>query len=169
MPSEKSRGGPPRPAATPPPPRAQGARRPEGTTDGPAGPLAAGVAGEPASPDGEETAGTSDEGRGGAGPARTGAAGRPRGDASPALEDIPLEEQTPEMRWPPSTWVRVTDIVRHSTGEPIEGIEVGDVAQVTAALSQTLVLMFPTRDNRREVLHIDSIEAVDAPTAPGAR
>ena len=95
---------------------------------------------------------------------------RPRPDlrgATPDLADIPLEEQTPEMRWPPGSWVRVTDLVRHSTGELIEGIAVGDIAQVTAALSQTLVLIFPTRDNRREVLHIESIEAVEAPPPTG--
>ncbi|MGH7608581.1 MAG: hypothetical protein ACREOD_01365 [Candidatus Dormibacteria bacterium] len=67
------------------------------------------------------------------------------------------------MRWPPGTWVKVTDVVRHSTGEAIEGIAPGDVGQVIAALSQTLVVLFPTRDNRREVVHIDSIEAVPAP------
>jgi hypothetical protein len=71
------------------------------------------------------------------------------------------------MRWPPGTWVKVNDIVRHSTGEPIQSISVGDIGQVTAALSQTLVVLFPTRDNRREVIHIDSIEAVDAPTSGG--
>ncbi|MHB1526264.1 MAG: hypothetical protein ACYCZN_08305 [Candidatus Dormibacteria bacterium] len=88
-----------------------------------------------------------------------------RGNVSP--EDLSPEELTPEMRWPPGTWVKVNDVVRHSTGEPIASISVGDVGQVTAALSQTLVVLFPTRDNRREVIHIDSIEAVDAPsTAP---
>ncbi len=95
---------------------------------------------------------------------------RPRPDprgAAPDPADIPLEEQTPEMRWPPGSWVRVDDVVRHSTGEPIEGIAVGDIGQVTAALSQTLVLIFPTRDHRREVLHIDAIEAVEAPPPPG--
>jgi ribosomal protein L6P/L9E len=51
--------------------------------------------------------------------------------------------------------------VRHSTGEVIEGISIDDVGQVIAALSQTLVVLFPTRDNRREVVHIDSIEAVE--------
>ncbi len=80
-----------------------------------------------------------------------------------ALEDLSPEELTPEMRWPPGTWVKVTDVVRHSTGESIGTIAVGDIGQVTAALSQTLVVLFPTRDNRREVVHIDSIEAVDAP------
>jgi hypothetical protein len=65
------------------------------------------------------------------------------------------------MRWPPGSWVKVTDVVRHSTGEVIEGISVDDVGQVIAALSQTLVVLFPTRDNRREVVHIDSIEAVE--------
>ncbi|HVA21629.1 MAG TPA: hypothetical protein VNN74_06000 [Candidatus Micrarchaeia archaeon] len=97
---------------------------------------------------------------------------RPRPDPRAAATDpadIPLEEQTAEMRWPPGSWVRVTNIVRHSTSEPIEGIAVGDVAQVTAALSQTLVLIFPTRDNRREVLHIESIETVEAPPPPLAR
>jgi len=84
-----------------------------------------------------------------------------RGNVSP--EDLSPEELTPEMRWPPGSWVRVTDVHRHSTGEPIGTIAVGDVGQVTAALSQTLVVLFPTRDNRREVLHIDSIEAVAAP------
>ena len=84
-----------------------------------------------------------------------------RGNLSP--EDLSPEELTPEMRWPPGSWVRVTDVHRHSTGEPIGTIAVGDVGQVTAALSQTLVVLFPTRDNRREVIHIDSIEAVDAP------
>ncbi len=84
-----------------------------------------------------------------------------RGNISP--EDLSPEELTPEMRWPPGTWVRVTDVVRHSTGEPVGTIAVGDIGQVTAALSQTLVVLFPTRDNRREVLHIDSIEAVEAP------
>jgi hypothetical protein len=84
-----------------------------------------------------------------------------RGNVSP--EDLSPEELTPEMRWPPGTWVKVTDVVRHSTGEPIGTIAVGDIGQVTAALSQTLVVLFPTRDNRREVLHIDSIEAVEAP------
>ncbi|MHB1501063.1 MAG: hypothetical protein ACYCYK_07850 [Candidatus Dormibacteria bacterium] len=84
-----------------------------------------------------------------------------RGNVS--LEDLSPEELTPEMRWPPGTWVKVTDVVRHSTGESIGTIAVGDVGQVTAALSQTLVVLFPTRDNRREVVHIDSIEAVDAP------
>ncbi len=84
-----------------------------------------------------------------------------RGNIAP--EDLSPDELTPEMRWPPGTWVRVTDVVRHSTGEPIGTIAVGDVGQVTAALSQTLVVLFPTRDNRREVLHIDSIETVDAP------
>ncbi len=85
-----------------------------------------------------------------------------------SAEDLPPEELTPEMRWPPGSWVRVTDVVRHSTGEPIPSIQVGDVGQVVAALSQTLVVLFPTRDNRREVLHIESIEAVDSPagTAP---
>lgn len=82
-----------------------------------------------------------------------------RGAISP--EDLSPEELTPEMRWPPGTWVKVNDVVRHSTGEVIEGISVGDVGQVVAALSQTLVLLFPTRDNRREVVHIDSIEAVE--------
>jgi hypothetical protein len=80
-----------------------------------------------------------------------------------SAEDLPPEELTPEMRWPPGSWVRVTDVVRHSTGEPIAGIQVGDVGQVVAALSQTLVVLFPTRDNRREVLHIESIEGVDSP------
>lgn len=80
-----------------------------------------------------------------------------------SAEDLPPEELTPEMRWPPGTWVKVTDVVRHSTGEAIEGIAPGDVGQVIAALSQTLVVLFPTRDNRREVVHIDSIEAVPAP------
>ncbi len=97
---------------------------------------------------------------------------RPRPDprsGSTDVADIPLEEQTAEMRWPPGSWVRVTNIVRHSTGEPIEGIAVGDVAQVTAALSQTLVLIFPTRDNRREVLHIESIESVEAPQPAAGR
>jgi hypothetical protein len=84
-----------------------------------------------------------------------------RGNVSP--EDLSPEELTPEMRWPPGTWVKVNDIVRHSTGEPIHSISVGDIGQVTAALSQTLVVLFPTRDNRREVIHIDSIEAVDPP------
>lgn len=83
-----------------------------------------------------------------------------RGLVSP--EDLSPEELTPEMRWPPGSWVKVTDVVRRSTGEVIEGIQVGDVGQVVAALSQTLVLLFPTRDNRREVLHIESIEAVEA-------
>ncbi|HUY61951.1 MAG TPA: hypothetical protein VMW49_08740, partial [Candidatus Dormibacteraeota bacterium] len=128
-----------------------------------------GSAPEPAPLADGEANGAVVSGRSAAEPVRTGAAGRPRGDAPVALEDIPLEEQTPEMRWPPSSWVRVTNIVRHSTGEPIEGIEVGDVGHVTAALSQTLVLMFPTRDNRREVLHIDGIEAVDAPADRGQR
>ncbi|MGH7667456.1 MAG: hypothetical protein ACREN1_09150 [Candidatus Dormibacteria bacterium] len=82
-----------------------------------------------------------------------------RGTVSP--EDLSPEELTPEMRWPPGSWVKVNDVVRHSTGEVIEGISVGDVGQVIAALSQTLVVLFPTRDNRREVLHIDSIEAVE--------
>lgn len=82
-----------------------------------------------------------------------------RGTVSP--EDLSPEELTPEMRWPPGTWVKVTEVVRHSTGEVIEGISVGDVGQVIAALSQTLVVLFPTRDNRREVIHIDSIEAVE--------
>ncbi|MGA8207336.1 MAG: hypothetical protein WB801_11215 [Candidatus Dormiibacterota bacterium] len=82
-----------------------------------------------------------------------------RGAVSP--EDLTEEELTPEMRWPPGSWVKVTDVVRHSTGEVIEGISVGDVGQVIAALSQTLVVLFPTRDNRREVVHIDSIEAVE--------
>lgn len=85
-----------------------------------------------------------------------------RGNVSP--EDLSPEELTPEMRWPPGTWVKVTDIIRHSTGEPIGSLAVGDIGQVTAALSQTLVVLFPTRDNRREVIHIDSIEAVDPPT-----
>ncbi len=85
-----------------------------------------------------------------------------RGNVSP--EDLSPEELTPEMRWPPGTWVKVNDVVRHSTGEPIASISVGDVGQVTAALSQTLVVLFPTRDNRREVIHIDSIEAVDPPS-----
>ncbi len=80
-----------------------------------------------------------------------------------SIEDLPPEELTPEMRWPPGSWVRVNDVVRHSTGEPIEGISAGDVGQVIAALSQSLVLLFPTRDNRREVVHIDAIEAVPAP------
>ena len=80
-----------------------------------------------------------------------------------AAEDLPPEELTPEMRWPPGSWVRVTDVVRHSTGEPIVGLAVGDVGQVVAALSQTLVVLFPARDNRREVLHIEAIEAVDSP------
>jgi hypothetical protein len=88
-----------------------------------------------------------------------------RGNVSP--EDLSPEELTPEMRWPPGTWVKVNDIVRHSTGEPIQSISVGDIGQVTAALSQTLVVLFPTRDNRREVIHIDSIEAVDRPTSGG--
>jgi hypothetical protein len=78
-----------------------------------------------------------------------------------SIEDLSPEELTPEMRWPPGTWVKVNDVVRHSTGEVIEGISVGDVGQVIAALSQTLVVLFPTRDNRREVVHIDSIEAVE--------
>ncbi|HVB14417.1 MAG TPA: hypothetical protein VNH38_06660 [Candidatus Dormibacteraeota bacterium] len=82
-----------------------------------------------------------------------------RGAISP--EDLSPEELTPEMRWPPGSWVKVNDIVRHSTGEVIESISVGDVGQVIAALSQTLVVLFPTRDNRREVVHIDSIEAVE--------
>ncbi|MFZ0994571.1 MAG: hypothetical protein WAO09_01125 [Candidatus Dormiibacterota bacterium] len=82
-----------------------------------------------------------------------------RGNVSP--DDLTEEELTPEMRWPPGSWVKVTDVVRHSTGEVIEGISVGDVGQVIAALSQTLVVLFPTRDNRREVVHIDSIEAVE--------
>jgi hypothetical protein len=82
-----------------------------------------------------------------------------RGAISP--DDLTEEELTPEMRWPPGSWVKVTDVVRHSTGEVIEGISVGDVGQVIAALSQTLVVLFPTRDNRREVIHIDSIEAVE--------
>jgi hypothetical protein len=82
-----------------------------------------------------------------------------RGAVSP--DDLTEEELTPEMRWPPGSWVKVTDVVRHSTGEVIEGISVGDVGQVIAALSQTLVVLFPTRDNRREVVHIDSIEAVE--------
>ncbi|MGH7643671.1 MAG: hypothetical protein ACRENX_11815 [Candidatus Dormibacteria bacterium] len=77
------------------------------------------------------------------------------------VEDLSPEELTPEMRWPPGSWVKVNDVVRHSTGEMIEGISVGDVGQVIAALSQTLVVLFPTRDNRREVVHIDSIEAVE--------
>ncbi|HVB53619.1 MAG TPA: hypothetical protein VNF24_05450 [Candidatus Acidoferrales bacterium] len=77
------------------------------------------------------------------------------------IEDLTPEELTPEMRWPPGSWVKVNDVVRHSTGEVIEGISVGDVGQVIAALSQTLVVLFPTRDNRREVVHIDSIEAVE--------
>jgi hypothetical protein len=76
-------------------------------------------------------------------------------------EDLSPEELTPEMRWPPGSWVKVNDVVRHSTGEVIESISVGDVGQVIAALSQTLVVLFPTRDNRREVIHIDSIEAVE--------
>ncbi|HUY54122.1 MAG TPA: hypothetical protein VMV23_03070 [Candidatus Nanopelagicaceae bacterium] len=84
-----------------------------------------------------------------------------------AQEDLLPEELTPEMRWPPGTWVKVNDVVRHSTGEPIPSISVGDVGQVTAALSQTLVVLFPTRDNRREVIHIDSIEAVDPPMEVG--
>ena len=88
-----------------------------------------------------------------------------RGNVSP--EDLSPEELTPEMRWPPGTWVKVNDIVRHSTGEPIVSISVGDIGQVTAALSQTLVVLFPTRDNRREVIHIDSIETVDPPTGGG--
>lgn len=88
-----------------------------------------------------------------------------RGVVSP--EDLSPEELTPEMRWPPGSWVKVTDVVRHSTGEVIEGISVGDVGQVIAALSQTLVLLFPTRDNRREVIHIESIEAVEV--KPGGR
>jgi hypothetical protein len=83
-----------------------------------------------------------------------------------AQEDLLPEELTPEMRWPPGTWVKVNDVIRHSTGEPIPSISVGDIGQVTAALSQTLVVLFPTRDNRREVIHIDSIEAVDPPTDP---
>lgn len=78
-----------------------------------------------------------------------------------SMEDLSPEELTPEMRWPPGSWVKVNDVVRHSTGEAIEGISVGDVGQVIAALSQTLVVLFPTRDNRREVIHIDSIEAVE--------
>lgn len=78
-----------------------------------------------------------------------------------SMEDLSPEELTPEMRWPPGSWVKVNDVVRHSTGEAIEGISVGDVGQVIAALSQTLVVLFPTRDNRREVVHIDSIEAVE--------
>ncbi|HEY6538621.1 MAG TPA: hypothetical protein VI138_06230 [Candidatus Dormibacteraeota bacterium] len=82
-----------------------------------------------------------------------------RGTVSP--EDLSPDELTPEMRWPPGSWVKVNDIVRHSTGEVIEGISVGDVGQVIAALSQTLVVLFPTRDNRREVVHIDAIEAVE--------
>lgn len=85
-----------------------------------------------------------------------------RGNVSP--EDLGPDELTPEMRWPPGSWVTVTDVVRHSTGEAITGIAVGDVGQVVAALSQTLVVLFPTRDNRREVLHIESIEAVDSPS-----
>lgn len=89
-----------------------------------------------------------------------------RSNVSP--EDLGPDELTPEMRWPPGSWVRVTDVVRHSTGEPITTIAVGDVGQVVAALSQTLVLLFPTRDNRREVLHIDSIEAVDSPPGPAS-
>ncbi len=82
-----------------------------------------------------------------------------RGAVSP--EDLSPEELTPEMRWPPGSWVKVNSNVRHSTGEPIEGIQPGDVGQVIAALSQTLVVLFPTRDNRREVVHIESIEAVE--------
>ena len=82
-----------------------------------------------------------------------------RGAVSP--DDLSPEELTPEMRWPPGSWVKVNDVVRHSTGEVIEGISVGDIGQVIAALSQTLVVLFPTRDNRREVVHIDSIEAVE--------
>ncbi|MGC2193008.1 MAG: hypothetical protein WA751_11830 [Candidatus Dormiibacterota bacterium] len=78
-----------------------------------------------------------------------------------SIEDLSPEELTPEMRWPPGSWVKVNDVVRHSTGEVIEGISVGDVGQVIAALSQTLVVLFPTRDNRREVVHIDSIEAIE--------
>lgn len=78
-----------------------------------------------------------------------------------SIEDLSPEELTPEMRWPPGTWVKVNDVVRHSTGEVIEGISIDDVGQVIAALSQTLVVLFPTRDNRREVIHIDSIEAVE--------
>lgn len=78
-----------------------------------------------------------------------------------SIEDLTEEELTPEMRWPPGTWVKVNDVVRHSTGEAIESVSVGDVGQVIAALSQTLVVLFPTRDNRREVVHIDSIEAVE--------
>ena len=85
-----------------------------------------------------------------------------RGNVS--QEDLSPEELTPEMRWPPGTWVKVNDVIRHSTGEPIASISVGDIGQVTAALSQTLVVLFPTRDNRREVIHIDSIEAVDPPS-----
>lgn len=84
-----------------------------------------------------------------------------------AQEDLLPEELTPEMRWPPGSWVKVNDVIRHSTGEPIPSISVGDVGQVTAALSQTLVVLFPTRDNRREVIHIDSIEAVDPPVEAG--
>lgn len=87
--------------------------------------------------------------------------GGSRGAVSP--EDLSPEELTPEMRWPPGSWVKVTNVTRHSTGEPIAGIGVGDVGQVVAALSQTLVVLFPTRDNRREVIHIESIEAVEAP------
>jgi hypothetical protein len=88
---------------------------------------------------------------------------RPWGGSRSAVspEDLLPEELTPEMRWPPGSWVKVNDVVRHSTGEPIEAIAVGDVGQVIAALSQTLVVIFPTRDNRREVIHIDSIEAVE--------
>jgi hypothetical protein len=90
---------------------------------------------------------------------------RPWGGSRGAVsaEDLTPEELTPEMRWPPGSWVKVNDVVRHSTGEPIEGLAVGDVGQVIAALSQTLVVIFPTRDNRREVIHIDSIEAVEVP------
>lgn len=92
--------------------------------------------------------------------------GGSRGAVSP--EDLSPDELTPEMRWPPGSWVKVTDVVRRSTGEPIAGLVVGDVGQVVAALSQTLVVLFPTRDNRREVLHIESIEAVEAPKgSPG--
>src|SRR5487761_26896 len=82
-----------------------------------------------------------------------------RGAVSP--EDLTPEELTPEMRWPPGSWVKVTDVVRHSTGEVIDGISIGDVGQVIAALSQTLVVLFPTRDTQREVVPIDSIEAVE--------
>ncbi len=92
---------------------------------------------------------------------------RPWGGSRSALspEELGPDELTPEMRWPPGSWVRVTDVVRHSTGEPIEGLEVGDVGQVIAALSQTLVVLFPSRDNRREVIHIDSIQAVEGRAA----